>query len=157
MDARLGLLKRKLEQIQLRAPMDGVVISGDLTRALGAPVTRGDLLFEIAPLDAYRVVVHVGESDIDQVMEGQKGLITLSSHPNAKIPFVVEEITSVFNSRKDLGVVFETEGQLLKTEKFVRPGMEGYARINIGERSLGWILFHDVADWWRLKLWQYWP
>ena len=35
---------------------DGVVVSGDLSQSLGAPVERGQVLFEIAPLDGYRVV-----------------------------------------------------------------------------------------------------
>lgn len=156
-DAKVALLERKLSQAEIRAPMTGVLITGDLTRSIGAPVTRGDLLFELAPLDAYRVVVHVNESDIDEIQTAQPGLVTLTSHPDIRIEFIVEAISGVVHSRQDLGVVFETEGRLLEYHDFIRPGMEGYARISVGDRTWGWILFHDFVDWWRLLLWRFLP
>ena len=32
------------------APIPGVIVSGDLSQAIGAPVERGQVLFELAPL-----------------------------------------------------------------------------------------------------------
>ena len=40
---------------------------------LGSPVEKGKVLFEIAPLDAYRLIVHVDERDIRYVAAGQSG------------------------------------------------------------------------------------
>ena len=41
-----------------------VVVSGDLTQSLGAPLERGQVMLELAPLDAYRVTLQVDERDI---------------------------------------------------------------------------------------------
>ena len=42
---------------------------------------RGQVLFEIAPLDSYRLVVQVDERDIAGVAVGQHGRLTLSGLP----------------------------------------------------------------------------
>jgi len=34
-----------------------------------------------------------------------------------------------------------------------RPGMTGLAKIEVGSRSIAWILIHDVMDFIRLKFW----
>lgn len=156
-DAKLAQLHRRLRQLELRAPISGVIISGDLSRALGAPLVKGDVLFEVAPLDAYRIVLHINERDIDEIRPGQSGLVTFSAHPDTKVPFTVQSITSVMTAEAGVGVVFRTEANISGNYPFLRPGMEGFARTTIGQRKLGWILFHDVADWFRLLIWRYLP
>jgi len=47
--AQLALVDEQLGRIRLEAPFDGVVIRGDLSQSLGAPVQRGDVLLTIAP------------------------------------------------------------------------------------------------------------
>jgi multidrug resistance efflux pump len=155
--ARWALLKRRLDQVELRAPINGIIITGDLSRSLGAPVEKGDLLFEIAPLESYRIVLFVEENDIDEISVGLPGEVILTSHPTRQIPFVVNNIASVLQSEQGLGVVFKTEGALKGEYDFLRPGMEGIARVAIGRRSLGWILFHDAYDWIRLGIWRWQP
>ena len=60
-EAQLALVEDRLARATLVAPFDGVVVSGDLSQRLGSPVQLGDALFEVAPLDAYRVVLQVDE------------------------------------------------------------------------------------------------
>ena len=55
---------------EMVAPFDGVIVSGDLSQLLGAPVERGQVLFEVAPLDGFRVVLQVDERDIAHVRVG---------------------------------------------------------------------------------------
>ena len=83
--ARLALLDDQLARTALTAPLDGIVITGDWSRSLGAPVTRGDLLFEIAPLDEYRVAVNVSDRDVAEVADGQTGELVLSALPRAPV------------------------------------------------------------------------
>ena len=65
--AQLALIDEQLGRTRVAAPFDGVVVTGDLSQSLGAPVERGQVLFEVAPLDAYRVVLQVDERDIADV------------------------------------------------------------------------------------------
>ena len=63
-EAQLSLLDEQLGRLRITAPFDGIVVSGDLSQQLGAPVERGNVLFEVAPLNAYRIVLKVDERDI---------------------------------------------------------------------------------------------
>jgi len=35
--------------------------------------------------------------------------------------------------------------------------MEGISKVEVGKRTLIWILMHDLFDWIRLKLWSWLP
>ena len=48
-EAELALVEDHLERAQLRAPFERLVVSGDLSQSIGAPVERGKVLFEVAP------------------------------------------------------------------------------------------------------------
>ena len=154
--AETRLLQDKLQRVQLTAPIDGIIISGDLSDALGAPVERGDVLFEVAPLDQYRLVLEVDETDIADVRPGQRGRLTLTALPDAPLDFVVERVSPVF-LEKEGRVVYRTEAQIAGDGSALRPGMEGIGKIDVGSRSYGWILFHRLLDWLRLKLWLWLP
>ena len=54
---------------------------GDLSQSLGSPVERGEVLFEVAPLDDYRIIVEIDERDISMVSAGQLGTLTLAALP----------------------------------------------------------------------------
>ncbi len=48
-DAEIALFDEQIGRSKLRAPFDGLVISGDLSQSVGASVTRGDVLYEVGP------------------------------------------------------------------------------------------------------------
>ena len=110
-DAQLALLEEQLARTEVTAPFDGVVVSGDLSQALGAPVERGQVLFELAPLDAYRVILQVDERDIADVRVGQKGELVLSSMPGQRQALSVAKITPV-STPKEGRNVFRVEAQI---------------------------------------------
>ena len=85
-DAQISLINDKLSRATLKAPFEGVVVSGDLNQLVGTPVEQGKLLFQIAPLDAYRVVLQVDERDIAYVQLDQAGELTLSGLPYQRLP-----------------------------------------------------------------------
>ena len=60
-DAQYAMVTDRLSRVQITAPFDGVIISGDLSQLIGSPVELGKQLFEIAPLQAYRVILQVDE------------------------------------------------------------------------------------------------
>ena len=84
-EAELALAEEKLARTRLRAPLAGIVVSGDLSQSLGAPIERGEVLFEVAPLDAYRIMLQIDERDIAHVQPGQRGELALS-RPAAPAP-----------------------------------------------------------------------
>jgi RND family efflux transporter MFP subunit len=151
-EAQLNLVKEQLARTRFTAPFDGFIVSGDLTQAIGSPVKRGQILFTVAPLVAYRVILRVDERDINNVKEGQHGELVLSSMPSKLLSFTVEKITPVSTTEEGKNF-FRVEGGIKKNSDLLRPGMEGVAKINIDRRILIWIWTHKLVDWLRLTLW----
>ena len=156
--AQIALLDEHLARAKLVAPFTGVVVSGDLSQSIGAPVQRGDLLFEVAPLDAYRVIIKVDEREIADIAPGQTGALLVSSMPDDTLPFVIDRITPVSEAREGRNY-FRVEARLaagVDTAR-LRPGMEGVSKIMVGERRLSWIWTYQLIDWARLWFWTWVP
>lgn len=154
--AQIALLDEQLARTKIPAPFHGVVMNGDLSQSLGAPVERGDMLFEVAPLDEYRVILEVDEHDIDEVAVDLHGELVLSSVPGDAFPFTVKKITPVTTAKEGRNS-FRVEARLDNSSERLRPGMEGVGKITVGRRKLIWIWTHDMIDWVRLKAWSWWP
>lgn len=156
--ARSALLAEQLARTRLQAPFDGVVVSGDLSQSIGAPVSRGDLLFEVAPLDSYRVILKVDERDIAAVEPGQRGRIALAGLPRQPLPVAVTKITPVAvaeEGRNQFRVEAGLDAPPAATLELLRPGMQGIGKIDIGERNLFWIWTHRLGHWLRLWWWSW--
>lgn len=154
--AQLSLAEEKLARATLTAPFDGIVVSGDLRQLLGSPVEQGRVLFEIAPLDTYRVILNVDERDISQIEVGQAGSLALSGIPYNVMHFAVKQVTPVSTS-EDGTNYFRVEAQIEGPADRLRPGMEGVGKVSVGERKLIWIFTHSLVDWFRLWSWKWMP
>jgi multidrug efflux pump subunit AcrA (membrane-fusion protein) len=150
------LIDEQIARTRLMAPFDAVVVKGDLSQSLGAAVERGNVLFELAPLESYRVIMKVDERDITDVTVGRPGQLALSSMPNEPLDLVVEKITPVSvvdEGRNYFRVEARAEGL---TDK-LRPGMEGVGKIEVEQRKLIWIWTHKLVHWVRMWVWSWWP
>jgi multidrug efflux pump subunit AcrA (membrane-fusion protein) len=155
-EAQIKLLDEQLARIKLRSSIAGLVVSGDLSQLIGAAVQRGQVLFEVAPLDSYRVIVGVDEREIGQVEVGQAGELIVSALPNEPLSFEVDKITPIADTQAGRNV-FRVEGRVTGSTAHLRPGMEGVGKIVIGRRSLAWIWLHPLIDWARIWSWHWLP
>ncbi len=155
-EAQVALIEEQLARMRIVAPFDGIVLAGDLSQALGAPVERGDDLFQVAPLNAYRIILKVDEREISQVEVGQTGQLVLSGMPDATLPFAVEKITPVSTAEEGRNY-FRVEASLAEVSERVRPGMEGVGKVDIERRRLIWIWTHKILYWLRMFVWSWWP
>jgi len=151
-NAQLALIKDQILRTRLTAPFAGVVVSGDLSQSIGTPVENGKVLFEIAPLDNYRVVLEVDERSIGDVEKTQKGTLTLTGMPDATLAFSVDRIVPLSTPQEGRNV-FEVLAKLDNPSATIRPGMEGVGKIYIERRKLIWVWTHELIDWLRLRLW----
>jgi len=154
--AQLARAEDQLARTQVTAPFDGVVVSGDLSQSLGAPVERGAVLYEVAPLTGFRVILEVDERDMSSVSVGQRGNILLSAFPQDPISFVVEKIAPVSTANEGRNF-FRVEAKLDREEQRLRPGMEGVGKIEIDQRRYAWIWTHNIWTSLRLMLWKWLP
>ncbi len=154
--ARFDLVESQLARTVLVAPFKGILLSGDLTQHLGGAVEKGKILFEVAPLAAYRIILEVDERRIADVKIGQRGDIVLSALPHEHFEFEIEKITPIATAKEGLNY-FRVEAKPEKVSKHLRPGMEGVGKIHVDRRKLISIWTRDLREWWRLKLWAWFP
>jgi biotin carboxyl carrier protein len=151
-DAEIDLSDQMIARAQLKSPFAAIVVSGDLSQSVGKPVSRGDVVFEIAPLDRYRVTAVVPESEIRLVAPGQSGELLLSALPDQTYPLMIDSITRVAQTSEGVNG-FEAIGSVDSKDPSVRPGMEGVVKIEAGRHNVAWIWLHPLVDWLRIKIW----
>ncbi|KPK28208.1 MAG: hypothetical protein AMJ66_10770 [Betaproteobacteria bacterium SG8_40] len=150
--AKLGLVEEQISRASIVAPFDGVVIMGDLSQTLGAPVRRGDTLVTVAPANEFRLILEIDERDIGDIAVGQAGHLALGAMPDRNFEFQVHRISPVAQAR-DGRNYFEIECTLEESLDAMRPGLQGVARIVVDQRSFAWVVTHRLIDWMRIAAW----
>ena len=135
-------LKEVLDQqrhLIIRSPVSGMVLSGDLQRAEGSPVNRGQTLFEVAPLETMEVEVAIAEEDIALVPDHAPVQLRFTAYPDQSWSghFVRIEPKATIRDNKN---VFIGILELNNRDERLHPGMRTRAKIKTGIRMLGWIL-----------------
>lgn len=154
--AQLDLAALQLARARVTAPIDGLVVAGDLSQRLGAPVSQGEVLFEVAPEDDWRLDLWIDERDLPHAAEGLRGTLALTGAPDSALPFVVTRITPVAEPREGANT-FRAEARIEGAPAGLRPGMEGVARIEAGRALVAWVWTRRLADWVRRTAWAWQP
>ena len=122
--AQIQFHRQQIQRSSLRAPFDGVLVSGDLSQQLGEAVKRGQELFKLSPLDGYRLWLDVEDRQIDDVAVGQTGRVALAAMPDRQIPFTVTRIVPLAQVQEGK-TVFRLEASLTPGERHAAPGHGG--------------------------------
>lgn len=156
-EAELQLIEYKLARVNIAAPIEGVLVSGDVSQLVGSPVEEGEVMFEVAPLGDFRVSLQVEEGDISYLEPGQEGHFAPTGLAGRTVPFTITKLTSV-TANQDGKNVFRVEAELDDSAPgTLRPGMEGIAKVEVDRRSRLWIWTRGLRDWLRLFLWKWLP
>jgi RND family efflux transporter MFP subunit len=153
-EAQLALTRSRLVRAAVTAPFDGVVLRGDLSQQLGAPVEQGSVLFEVAPLDSWRVVLKVDERDVLRVQDGAVGELVLSGLPGVRHTLRVRQVAPVAVA-EDGRNAFRVEAEVTDPSPLIQPGMQGVGKVLVGERSALYIATHRLMDWLRFTAWSW--
>ncbi|TWU08134.1 efflux RND transporter periplasmic adaptor subunit [Stieleria varia] len=138
---RIELLENRNRSLEIRCPIDGIVVNGDLDEAIGMPLETGQTLFEVAPLEQMVVEIAVSEDDYAYVQPGMAVTVRLNAYPLRTIEGTIARIHPRSEIRDEQNV-FVAEVGIDNSDQTLRPGMQGRASIQSSKKSLGWILFH---------------
>ena len=150
--AEIEVVGLAIEQAQIRAPMSGIVIDGDLRRRIGSKVALGEPLFEMATNDQLAVELHIPENRMSHELADVTGVFAPSARPHERIPLgpiSVFPISQVLDGKN----VFFAESMAFTEPEELLPGMEGVAHLNVGWRGAWWVLTHRITDWMHLHFW----
>ncbi len=162
--ARIRLLEHRIAQAVIVSPIDGYVVSGDLQKQIGAPAKTGDVLFEIAALANLRAELSIPEHMIAEVQDAQaklaeqgeklSGELATTARPDDHVKFTVERINPVAEvAQQEQRNVFKVRVKLARRPRWLRPGMQGVGKIDIGRKPYGVLWTRDLINWIRMKLW----
>lgn len=140
LQARTDLLEHREKNVEIRSPIEGIVVSGDLEDAEGTPLDVGQTLFEIAPLDEMVVEIGIAEDDFAYVRPGMPVSVRLNAFPLRHFQGSIQRIHPRAILRDEENV-FVAEVRLANPGLALRPGMRGTGRVESDRYPLGWNLF----------------
>ena len=171
--AKMRVLKAQIEQAmtdvdlaqlyltksEVKSPIEGVVLEGDLTQRLGDAIKSGEKLFLIAKTDGWRIRTQVPESRIRDVKVGQTGSLVLQALPSIQLAIVISQVTpmqQVEEGKSFYLVEAEFQPDDFAQQLALKPGMQGVAKIQIDQRNLFGIWARDSYEWLMLTWWRWW-
>lgn len=141
LEAKMRMLEARREQLTIESPLDGVVTRGDLKRSEGAPLSVGQTLFEVAPLDKMVVEVEIPEDEIAQFRSGAAVAVKLDAFAGSSWSGRLDRLYPRAELRNEANV-FIAEMYVVNHGDLLRPGMRGRAKVEGPWRSIGWIWLH---------------
>ncbi len=169
--ADIALTQDRLNRATVLSPLGGVIASGESRVLQRKSVKTGEVLYEIADVTSLYAELSVPEDRIADVHEGMRGTLASAAYPGRYLPFVVTDIhpVAVVSGGKN---VFHARLRLLPATPFaaspdattqpashadegdwLRPGMEGIAKVDVRQARYGWLWTRDLVQWVRMKLW----
>jgi multidrug resistance efflux pump len=161
----------QLEQYEIKAPVDGVVITSQsrIRQLLSRPVGRGEPVLEIVPHESdWQLLVNVAENTAGELLKAYDRLepgrfleakIILNAYPDktfrTKVLSVARRAHVLSTGQQKYRNVIEVrvEGPAeLKDNIEPRQGMEGKVAIECGKRSLYYVVTHEFIDFVRVSM-----
>lgn len=150
--AQLAVVEAAIERAQIRAPQAGLILEGDLREQLGARLTLGEPLFELARYDRAVVVLRVPEKLVLAASSCEGAEFAPAASPDRRLelqPLAIAPSSTVVDETN----VFLGEAVILQSLDGIAPGMEGVAHLRAGDRPVWWVLTHRLTDWARMNFW----
>ncbi len=145
-------LQERIDLATVRAPISGVVTQGLLDDRLGEVVQPARPLLEVARLDTITAIALIPEAGIARVQIGQHGTMVVTARPAEKIGFTVTRITPASEVLEQKNV-YRVEVELIDPPPWLRPGMEGQAKVWGRRTNLFTIYTRPLFDAVRLRFW----
>lgn len=154
--AALDLIAAQQARLEIRAPISGLVVAGDLSQRIGAPVQRGEVLFELAEESGWRLAIRVSEYDLGLIAGGETGEAVFAGLSGIAVPFEVAGVSAVAEPGEGENR-FRVEARVTEAPPALRPGLQGTAKIAVGESSLAWAWLRGTVVRLRLMAWRVLP
>lgn len=150
--SELALIEQRLGELDIKSPIDGVILEGELDRAVGASLTRGDVLFELAPVDRLVAAVHVPILDAALFDPAAGGKLYLDGATGDPLPLRFDLVRPRAEIRDGVNGLI-AEAPLANVGDDLRPGQRGEAVLAAGRASVVEVLFRRpyarLVRWWR--------
>lgn len=150
--ARLALIDARINDSVITAPITGIILVGAPETLAGARLRQGDVLYRVAPAGGMLAEAMVPQRYAASLAVGQAVTLAPTAFPDRRVRAVIERIAPAAEDRQGQRF-FRVTAALDEPAPWMRPGMEGEARLAVDRRSLLSSWTSDIVDWVRLRLW----
>lgn len=154
LDKQLALLKQQAEELTIRSPIAGQVLTWDVSQLLEArPVERGQALLRVDDLNGpWELELRVPDNKIGFVLEERKGTeerldvsFRLATDPNQTHKAQIRDVAMNTDTVDETGPHVLLTAMVDRAEiPRLRPGADVIAKVHCGRRSLGFVLLYDI-------------
>ena len=139
----ITIFEQRQANLEIKSPIDGIVISGDPEKVEGARMEKGERLIEVGPIAEMLLSLSIPEDEIRFVEQGDEVSFRLHSSPLKSMKGRLSRVHPRSEQVDDKNV-FLGEVLIANDDNSLRPGMSGQAYV-IGRRHpLAWNLFHNA-------------
>ena len=147
-------IERNLQLAEIRAPCRGTILTGELDQRIGESVPMGESLFRFAAADKWKIVIDSPEYATTLIEVGQKGTFATVARPLVPLNVEVNHLRTHAEVREGKNVFLSEAKVSDQSPDWLRSGMQGTTRIDVGRHPIYWVWLHRVIDQIRLKLWK---
>lgn len=150
--ARLSDVEQRLEAATIRAPFAGRVLRGDLRQRVGETVPIGEALFEIADTSEWTIEIEMPQHGAGDTRAGLTGHFATNARPEEASAFSIDRVSPVAEIRQGRSV-YVAEATVTGSSPWMKSGMEGLARVDLGRKPVWWMASHRFVDYLRMNFW----
>lgn len=150
---QLARLEHEQEQLTLRSPLDGTIVTWDLQQLTARPVRHGELLLRVMDTEgSWQLRLNIPEARAGHVLARLQHVDTLPVTfmlESAPVETYEGRLTEVAESASlgDEGPALQARVAIERpATAALRPGSAVTARIHCGQRSLGYVWLHRVWE-----------
>lgn len=163
---QIAIIEERIDSLSVKAPISGVIATFQLEQLLlNRPVRRGEVLLEIKHDDGeWQLELDVEEKRMGHFLDAAKANgndlardveFRLATDSESTFKGKVSKVSTRANSSQEAGSVVMVFCEFDKTDLPRQPriGAEVRAKINCGQKSLGYVLFGDVVEFVQKYFW----
>lgn len=151
---QLDKIKHSIFMSDVRAPSDGTILSAELEKRIGETVPLGEPLIQFAPAQHWKIQLEVPEFISALVAQGQSGTFAAISRPNSPIGCELSQVRTTAEVREGRNVFVVDAALTGPPPTWLRSGMDGAARIDVGRHAVWWVWIHRAIDSIRVYSWK---
>ncbi len=156
LEEKLNILKRELDHLSIRSPIEGLVATSYLANRIGEYLDKGDVFCEIVSEGTMVIDMPVPEKEIGDVKLGFPIILKVRGYPRRSYEAHVKSIAPVALANGSIQYVL-VQGELKNPDGSLKAGMTGVGKIFCGKRMIIELLTRRAIRWLRTEFWEYLP
>jgi putative peptide zinc metalloprotease protein len=166
LEERLSVAQKRAQELEIRAPIDGVVVTSNVDQEAGQYLSAGDEFARVVDRSTMKARILVQDRELPDVQAGAPAKVkvlpfpyrTYSGHvdkilPAAALDHPVAKTEKLERLGQELANFVAVEMVIPNPDGSLREGMTGKAKIAGARRSLAWQVGQATWRWVRSQFW----